>query len=827
MTSNGGTAYTPEVAGSSPVAPVLQTALQLGDHDAVSRELPSGTVTFLFTDVEGSTRLLHELGADAYSQALSEHRRLLRGVFAAHGGVEVDTQGDAFFVAFASAPDAVAAARAAQEALAPGPIGVRIGLHTGTPKLAEEGYVGVDVHLGARIAAAGHGGQVLLSTATRELIDGGVSDLGEHRLKDFAEAVWLFQLGSKRFPPLKTISNTNLPRPASSFVGRERELADVVSLVSGGARLVTLAGPGGSGKTRLAIEVAGALVPEFKNGVFWVALAALRDPALVTDSLAQTLGAKNGLAEHIGEREVLLLIDNFEQVVEAAPELAALLESCSNLSLLVTSRELLRVRGEAEYHVPPLADPEAVELFSTRSGLPADAAVADLCRRLDNLPLAVELAAARARVLSPAQIGDRLAQRLDMFKGGRDLEARQQTLRAAIAWSYDMLAPEEQQLFARLSVFFGGCTLQAVEQVCGADLDTLQSLVDKSVLRRTGERFWMLETIREFAAERLEANGEAGKLRRRHARWALGFTTAASKELHGPEQLRWLERVDEEHGNLRVALAWGLGDRDGQLGGSIAASLFWFWQHRSYLGEGDRWLAEALARATVWPTELRAKLLQGHGQLTYYRGARVGPDIPVAAAEAASAAARLLEASVGLWREMGAAGPLAESLAYLAIAAGDGGDPHRSRAAGEEGVRVARRAGDDWTLGLALWALGTTMVLGTSGPTDLVGAEPVLEESVDRLRPIGDRWALAAPLFYLGAIARGRGDTARAFQLVDEATELIRAIGDKYRLTIAVRYLAELAKARGDDQTAKRLVREAEILDGELGQLREPEPTTA
>jgi tetratricopeptide (TPR) repeat protein len=487
----------------------------------------------------------------------------------------------------------------------------------------------------------------------------------------------------------------------------------------------------------------------------------------------------------------------------------------------------LRVRGEVEYQVPPLADPDAVELFSTRSGLPADAAVAELCERLDNLPLAVELAAARARVLSPAQIVDRLSQRLDMFKGGRGVEARQQTLRAAIAWSYDLLTPEEQRLFARLSVFFGGCTLEAVEEVCDADLDTLHALVDKSLLRHTGERFSMLETIREFAAERLEASGEVRELRRRHAHWALGFANTAEHELHGPEQLRWLERLDEEHGNLRAGLAWGLGDGDGQLAGSIAASLFWFWQHRSHLGEGERWLAEALARGDAWPTELRARLLQGHGQLTYYRGATVGPDIPVAAADAASAAARLLEAAVGLWRETGASGPLAESLAYLAIAAGEGGDPHRSRAAGEEGVRVARRSGDIWTLGLALWALGTTMVQGTSGPADLESAEPILQESVDRLRPIGDRWALGAPLFYLGAIARERGDTARAFQLVDEATELIRAIGDKYRLTIAVKFLAELAEARGDDETAKRLVREAELLDDELGRLREPEPIAA
>ena len=784
-------------------------------------DLPSGTVTFLFTDIEGSTRLLHELGSEAYAAALAEHRRLMRAAFERFGGVEVDTQGDAFLVAFGTASDAVAAAREATKGLAEGPIRVRMGLHTGTPLVTAEGYVGPDLHLGARIAAAGHGEQVLLSRATRDLVDAEVLDLGEHRLKDFAEPVWIFQLGSERFPPLKTVSNTNLPRPASSFVGREREREELVSLVNGGARLVTLAGPGGSGKTRLAIEVAADVVPDFKNGVFWVALAAIRDAALVTETIAQTLGAKDGLEEHISERALLLLLDNFEQVVDAGPELVALLESCPNLSLLVTSRELLRVRGEVEYQVPPLAEPEAVELFSVRSGLAGDAAVADLCGRLDNLPLAVELAAARTRVLSPAQIAGRLGQRLDVLKGGRDAETRQRTLRATIEWSYDLLAPDEQKLFANLSVFVGGCTLEAAEQICGADLDTLESLVDKSLLRHTQERFWMLETIREYATERLDESGEADELRFRHARWLLEFANEAEPELHGPGQLGWLDRLDEEHGNLRAALAWGLAYGDGQLGGSVAGSLFWFWQHRSHLGEGERWLAEALARGAGWPAELRARLLQGHGQLTYYKGATVGSDVPVAAAEAASAAANLLEDAVRLWSESGLEGPLAESLAYLAIAAGEAGNPERSRAAGEQSVRVARRTRDDWTLGLSLWALGTTMVQGTSGPTDLDGAAPVLEESVERLRPTGDRWALAAPLFYLGVIARARGDAARAFDLVGEATELIRAIGDKYRLTIAVKYLAELAESRGEGEVARSLRHEAEMLDEELGRLRE------
>ncbi|MGH2747396.1 MAG: ATP-binding protein, partial [Actinomycetota bacterium] len=327
------------------------------------RDLPTGRVTLLFTDVEGSTKLLHDLGPDEYAAALAEHRRALREAFTRHGGVEVDSQGDAFFFAFPDTVGAVEAARDGQEALAPGPVRVRIGIHTGTPHVTDEGYIGPDVHKGARIAASGHGGQVLLSKETRDLCNTDAIDLGEHRLKDFDEPVWIFQLGDERFPPLKTISNTNLPRPASSFVGRERERDEVMSQLKDGVRMLTLTGPGGSGKTRLSIEAAGELVPEFRNGVFWVGLATLRDPALVTATIGQTLGSKDGLADHIEDREMLLLLDNFEQVVEAAPELSSVLQACPNLRVLVTSRELLRIDGEVEYPVPPLAQPEAVELF--------------------------------------------------------------------------------------------------------------------------------------------------------------------------------------------------------------------------------------------------------------------------------------------------------------------------------------------------------------------------------------------------------------------------------------------------------------------------------
>ena len=377
-------------------------------------------------------------------------------------GVEVDTQGDAFFFAFPTAPGAVGAAQAMSEALAAGPIHLRVGLHTGTPLVTDEGYIGDDVHLAARVAAAGHGGQVVLSLATRAHLDGvALTDLGEHRLKDIEGPVAIFQLGDLSFPPLKTISNTNLPRPASSFIGREQELEDIFARIERGARLLTLTGPGGSGKTRLALEAASSMVPKYRAGVFWVGLAALRDPSLVIEQIAQTLGAKDELAAHIGEREMLLLLDNLEQVVEAAPELSRLLRACPNC-LLCTSRELLRVQGEVEYAVPPLAAPEAVSLFCERSRLEPSDEIAELCARVDNLPLAVELAAARAKALSPAQILDRLTSRLDLLQGGRDADPRQQTLRATIGWSYDLLSEDEQRLFRTLSrlrrrLHTGGC----------------------------------------------------------------------------------------------------------------------------------------------------------------------------------------------------------------------------------------------------------------------------------------------------------------------------------------------------------------------------------
>jgi predicted ATPase len=680
---------------------------------------PSGTVTLVFTDIEGSTRLLHELGQDAYREALGDHRRVVREAFDRHSGYEVDYEGDAFFYAFASAADAVAAVGEAQAALDGGPIRIRVGVHTGEPALDPPKYVGMDVHLAARVMSAGHGGQVLLSKTTRDLVDAEVVDLGEHRLKDIDRPVCLYQLGERRFPPLKTISNTNLPRPASSFLGREQEVAEVVGLVRRGGRLLTLTGPGGTGKTRLAIEAASALVPEFKAGVFWVGLAGLRDPALVLDTIGQTLGVSDDLASRIGGRELLLLLDNFEQVVAAAPELASLVESCPSLSVLVTSRELLRVRGEREYRVDPLAGSEAVGLFCERSGLEPGGEIAELCRRLDNLPLAIELAAARTKVLTPAQILDRLGRRLDLLSGGRDADPRQQTLRATIEWSYDLLAPAEQKLLARLAVFAGGCLLETAEAVAGADVDALQALVEKSLLRQTGGRFWMLETIRDYAAERLSSSGEAPAARRRLADWVVSW--GGGFDARREDQAAALLRLRQELPNIRDAVEeLRAGARPCELL-SLVSALAQGMFHLGATRESREWLEEALESGDACPAEVRARAhveasVQSSLTRDPERGASHAADAArlasgladaelrvdvLTAASVAELASDRLEAAerrtaeaLACAEELGdpaRAGELRNNLAYIALRVGD---LERARSTAEAELSTARQRGN-------------------------------------------------------------------------------------------------------------------------------------
>jgi predicted ATPase len=721
--------------------------------------LPAGTVTFVFTDVEGSTRLLDELGAERYADALAEHRRALRKAFARHGGVEVDTQGDAFFFAFRDGDAALTAAAEGQAAFSEGPIRVRMGIHTGTPVVTDEGYVGADVHQAARIAAAAHGGQVAVSATTRSALGDGAQlvDLGEHRLKDIDRPVWIYQLGDGRFPPLKTISNTNLPRPASSFVGREEEVARVVAALRNGARLLTLTGPGGSGKTRLAIEAAAELVPEFPNGVFWVALASLRSASLVEDAIAQAIGVPRDLGTHLVDRELLLLLDNFEQVVDAAPKLAGLLEACPRLHLLITSRILLRVRGEVEYEVPPLVDREAVELFTARSGLPPGPDVEELCRRLDNLPLAVELAAARAKVLTPAQIVTRLSERLDLLKGGRDAEPRQQTLRATIAWSHDLCAPEEQQLFQRLAVFTGGCTAAAAEAVCDADLDTLQSLVEQSLLRRTDERFWMLETIREYASELLDRSGAAEGVRRRHAEYFLDLALSANLyvEADGPQRH---DVVLGEQDNLRTAIDWAHSAGETTLALELAVALENFWV-ASQPEEGSRRLEELLNRAVV-SDRLRARALRVWG---------------------------------------------------TAIATA--GEFERGREVLEEGRALAETLGDE--SGRAHLEARLSSVALNLG--DLDEAERLIRSVLAFFRGTRFRKGEVPQIGQLGMIACLRGDAERGLELILESAAGAAEIGFVFMQAGMLSTAAGIALETGRPEDAERWAREAIPLLARIG----------
>ena len=586
-------------------------------------ELPTGTVTFVFTDVEGSTSLLNELGTEAYAEALANHRRLIRESCAAHGGAEVDTQGDAFFLAFPTPQGALAAAASFIHGLASGPIRVRVGLHTGTPLLTEEGYVGGDVHRAARIASAGHGGQVLVSSATAELVDEALHDLGEHRLKDLGAPQRLYQLGDGDFPPLRTLYRTNLPIQPSPLVGRERELGEAGALLRSN-RLLTLTGPGGSGKTRLALQLAAEAVEEFPDGVFWVPLQALRDPALVERSIEASLGADGGLIEYVASKRLLVLADNFEQVVEAAPTISSLLAGTPNAKVLVTSREPLHVESEQRYPVEPLPEDDASVLFVDRAravapGFRPTAAVDEICRRLDGLPLAIELAAARVALLEPAELLARLDRRLPLLASrSRDAPARQRTLHATIEWSYELLEPDEQELFRNLAVFRGSFTLEAAEGICDAHLDGLESLVVKNLVRRwESSRLGMLDTIREYAVELLDAGPDSGEVYRRHAEHFLSVAEEAN--LNAGKLRPGGQRLDlalAEQDNLRGALAWAIRSSSIALGLEIATALEQLWTLDP--NEGTRWFERLFnhPRAESVPNSLRAQALRAYGSST-------------------------------------------------------------------------------------------------------------------------------------------------------------------------------------------------------------------
>jgi predicted ATPase/class 3 adenylate cyclase len=767
------------------------------------RDLPTGTVTFLFTDVEGSTRLLQEHG-DGYADLLAAHRQALRDAFVQHAGVEVDTQGDAFFVAFPRATDAAAAAESARRALEAGPIRIRMGLHTGEPLLTEEGYIGMDVHRAARIAASAHGGQIVLSEATRRLLeaDAEIRDLGEHRLKDLAHAERLFQLGDGDFPPLRTLDATNLPLASSPLVGREREVEELVAMLSNGRRLVTLTGPGGTGKTRLALQVAAELVGTQRDGVFWVPLVGLSDPALLDSEVAQTIGAPDDLTGFLRGRQLLLLLDNFEHLLDAAPAVSAVLGACSGVRVLVTSRAPLHVAGEHEYRLEPLPVREAAELFAERARsvgreVSIDETVEAICRRLDGLPLAVELAAARTKLLAPERLLERLDSALPLLTGGaRDAPERQRTLRATIEWSYDLLDAEAQELFECLSVFAGTFPLEAAEAVCDADLDGLGALVDYSLLKTIGdERFLTLDTIREYAQERLsEADSET--LRRRHADFFLALAEEAYAHRFDAEA-ESVARLEIDQDDLRAALDW-LEKNEADKSLELAGALAWFWLSHGLLDEGCLRLASAFDRSDA-TGRTRARALTGAGALVARRGA---PDV----------GRPQLNEAIAIWRELGDLDELASTygtLGWLLIM--DAGSDQGALEAFRQGVEIRRELGDDAGEVRALVGVAQTLVaLGDSEQAEAISRE-LLE------RGGGDPRTEHFAYHFLADCSLVRGETEEAEKRYRQSLRAALPLGDVVETSFEVQGVAMAAAGNGDPERALRLAGAVEAMWESLG----------
>jgi predicted ATPase len=713
-------------------------------------ELPSGTVTFLFTDIEGSTRLLEEHG-EGYAGLLSDHRRVLREAFERHGGVEVDTQGDAFFVAFSSASAAVAAAEEAQAALG---LPVRMGIHTGEPQLTAEGYVGMDVHRAARICAAAHGRQVVVSDRAAQLLEGAaLHDLGLHRLKDLGEPVKLFQLGDEPYPPLRSLNATNLPAQPR-LVGREPELAELADII-GSERTVTLTGPGGSGKTRLALQAAAEAADMFVDGIFWVPLAAITDPTIVEPTIGETIGAANGLVGHIDEKQMLLLLDNLEQLLpDAASLLAGLVERCPNLRLLVTSRAPLRIAGEREYPVEPLPEADAVLLFRERAFVaePEDAVV-EVCRRLEGLPLAVELAAARTRVLPPDRLLARLDQALPVLTGGRrDAPERQQTLRATIEWSYDLLGPEERKLFARLAVFAGSFEAEAAEAICEGDLDTLEALVEHSLVRRWASgRLGMLETIREFALEELEASDQSSSTSRRHAEFFLARGEASGLRLDSLGKLpQRHDLVLPDLHNFRAAMDWAA-DADPELGLRIAVAIENIWVTHDPR-EGARRFETLLAGAAAVDPYLRARALLDLGGCAEWSGDHEKGRV-------------VYEEALGLFREIEDESGVAEARFRLGVVAARRGDAQLARELWEQSLEEWRRLDDEaGVTGWTWWEVGRLGELAERSLDvgNLEEGERRGRDFLARAREIEDRTSTLFGLGILAWAAAVRGDAERA-----------------------------------------------------------------
>ena len=840
-------------------------------------ELPSGTVTFLFTDIEGSTRLL-EAGPQPYRRALARHNQLLERAIVDHGGIVFQRAGDSVAAVFVGSTDAVRAALVSQEALRreawalPRPIKVRMGLASGEATVHAGRYVGLTLHRCARLMSSAHGGQVLLAAATAALTrlalapGVGLVDLGNHRLRDLAEPERIFQLVAPglpfEFPPLRTVAviPSNLPLQVTSFVGREAQVAAVRDLLlRRDTRLLTLTGPGGTGKTRLALQVAADLLDCFPDGIYFVALASVTDPELVPSATAQALDVREvpgrplsaALRDFLRSRQALLILDNFEQVVAAAGVVAELVGDAPGLRVLVTSRAVLRLYGEREYPVPPLALPdhratpsaehfarfEAVRLFVERAqaARPAFALtdenaadVGEICQRLDGLPLALELAAARVRSLPPRALLERMERRLPLLTGGaRDLPARQRTLRDAIAWSYDLLAEPEQALFRRLAVF-RGCTLEAAERVCGGEpprpgatsiavppltiavLDGLASLVEKSLVQQEetadGQAwFRMLETVREFALERLEDREESGAVRRRHVQAALELAETSEPMLAGPEQAAWFALVEREHDNLRTALSWSQEHGYAVSALRLAVALWWFWSAHGHVKEGCERVTDLLARFPLRAdpatnparVDLQAKALWAAGMLASMRGDH-------------AAARGLHEEGLALRRAIGEPGAIFNALEALGTIACVEGDYAAVEQYLDEALAIAQELDDPLARAMALHAMGNLKYeLG-----ELDAARSYYRASLRQLpddSPVHGPWLSDAAV----ALDQGRYDEAEAAATI--ALTRFREHGNLHVEALALALLGAIALARGDRAVAHARLTESLAVQRALG----------
>jgi predicted ATPase/class 3 adenylate cyclase len=824
----------------------------------------------LFSDIEGSTALVSRLG-DRYGEALSAHRVLMRAEFLAWHGREMSTEGDSFFVVFESPGEAVACALAVQRALAdydwPGgaAIRVRMGLHSGQPTPHEDNYIGLDVHRAARIAATAHGGQVVVSEATLSLAGPlpdsvSIRDLGFHRLKDIGEAERIYQLAGpglrENFPPLKSLgTQTSLPVPATPLVGRDDDLERLRAALSRpGVRLVTLTGTGGVGKTRLSLAAAAALDHAFPHGVFFVALAAVSDADGMWKTLAGDLDVdgdgSTAVLDHLRNRQMLLVLDNLEQLDGAGEVVGALLAAAPLLVVLATSRRPLHVQGEHEFPVSPLGTPlgagveevrasAAVRLFAQQAGMvrsgftiTADNAadVAEICSRLDGLPLAIELAASRAKLLTPKAMLARLGHGLGLASAEAGRPLRQQTLRNVVAWSYDLLAPDRAQVFRRMSVFAGGCDLDALDAVAiseGGDtagpdpLELVAELADVSLVTVAegveGEpRLGMLETIREYALERLEADDDADGARRRHAGYYTAFAERAREQLYGPAQLTALDRLEAENDNLRAALAWSLeaqpADPAGQgervvIGLQLVQALAGFWYQHGHATEGQRWLQRAMDLASADGGEPLARVAHGLGMLLD----QLGQPEP---------ALQAFERSLAIWRQLGDREQQARGLNSLGIVYRHLGDIDTARDLFEEAIAINRTIPGSVLLGSNLANLG--QLESAAGRFDR--ATEVLREALALDTEHGDLFGMTVDRHTLALVSLRAGRPAEARDLLSGIFDHVASSGNTALLINTLEVAAAIAAALGDPLQAARMAGAADGIRHESGMLiTEPE----